>query len=117
MEGLAGSGAWLSDMMAPNTQTHKCTNTTTQSTNTNTQTHKSSLDGRSGGIWSVAVRYDGTSSPLEVHISIVPKIKDNDNRYKIHIYECDNRPVCCEERKVCDVLRLLFLESWVDEMR
>ena len=33
-----------------------------------------SLDRWSGGVWCVLVRYDVTSSPLEVHISIVPEI-------------------------------------------
>ena len=36
----------------------------------------SSLDRWSGGVWCVLVRYDVTSSPLELHISIVPEMRE-----------------------------------------
>ena len=59
------------------------------------------------------VRYDVTSSPLEVHISIVPEIievlKEVDSSLN------NNQPVCSEESKVGNVLRLLTLKGGVDD--
>ena len=60
------------------------------------------------------VRYDVTSSPLEVHISIVPEIievlKEVDSSSLNN-----NQPVCSEESKVGNVLRLLTLKGGVDD--
>ena len=73
----------------------------------------SSLDRWSGGVWRVLVRYDVTSSPLELHISIVPEIievlKEVDSSLN------NNQPVCSEEGEVGNVLRLLTLKGGVDQ--
>ena len=72
-----------------------------------------SLDRWSGGVWSVLVRYDVTSSPFEVHISIVPEIIEVLKEGGSSINK--NQPVCSEEGKVGNMLRLLTLKGGVDQ--